>query len=271
MKFKYDHDLHIHSYLSSCSNDPEQTPQRILDYGKKYGLTTLCLTDHFWDETVEGASEWYAVHDYPHISKALPLPQYDGIRFLFGCETEMNRFLTVGISKERMEELDFIIIPTTHMHMNRYAMNGYTIFEEQSKNVRTRAEAWVKRFEHLLNMDLPFYKVGVAHLAYGLIAPSRQETLEVLDLITDDDYAMLFKKAAQVGIGIELNHSDMSFKDEESDIILRPFRIARECGCKFYLGTDAHNPKTFDDAREVFNRAIDMLSLEEKDKFIIGG
>ena len=24
MKFTYDHDLHIHSHISACSNDPEQ-------------------------------------------------------------------------------------------------------------------------------------------------------------------------------------------------------------------------------------------------------
>lgn len=60
MRYSIDHDLHIHSQLSSCSSDSEQTPARILRYAQENGLKEICLTDHFWDETVEGASGWYA-------------------------------------------------------------------------------------------------------------------------------------------------------------------------------------------------------------------
>ena len=49
MRYTVDHDLHIHSQISSCSRDPEQTNERILQYAEKNGLNTLCLTDHFWD------------------------------------------------------------------------------------------------------------------------------------------------------------------------------------------------------------------------------
>ena len=38
MKFQIDHDLHIHTFLSNCSSDPEQTPLRILDYAEEYHL-----------------------------------------------------------------------------------------------------------------------------------------------------------------------------------------------------------------------------------------
>ena len=85
-------------------------PQRILEYAEEYGLNTVCITDHFWDEKLEGASGWYKPQNFEHISLAKPLPQKDGIRFLFGCETEMNRFNTIGVSKERFDEFDFIIV-----------------------------------------------------------------------------------------------------------------------------------------------------------------
>lgn len=32
MRYSFDHDLHIHSQISSCSNHPEQTTERILQY-----------------------------------------------------------------------------------------------------------------------------------------------------------------------------------------------------------------------------------------------
>ena len=59
----------------------------------------------------------------------------------------------------------------------------------------------------------------------------------------------------------------MSFPDEQADILLRPFRIAKACGCKFYLGSDAHSPASLDKARGVFERTIELLGLEDKDKF----
>lgn len=58
MKYIYDHDLHIHSYLSSCSRDRKQNPNTILQYAKDYNLNTVCLTDHFWDSKISGASLW---------------------------------------------------------------------------------------------------------------------------------------------------------------------------------------------------------------------
>ena len=85
MQFQIDHDFHIHSFLSSCSNDPEQNPEWILGYARRHCLKTIVLTDHFWDsDRIDGASDWYRPQDLTHIKSSLPLPQTDGIRFLFG-------------------------------------------------------------------------------------------------------------------------------------------------------------------------------------------
>ena len=76
----------------------------------------------------------------------------------------------------------------------------------------------------------------------------------------------IFAKAARLGVGIEIN---MSYPDEERDTVLRPFRIAKEEGCKFYLGSDAHHPAGLDNARKKFERAIDDLERTEDDKLIL--
>ena len=67
MKYIIDHDYHIHSHLSLCSRDPEQTTENILKYAKENKLTTICLTDHYWDSAVPGASNWYQKQDFEHI------------------------------------------------------------------------------------------------------------------------------------------------------------------------------------------------------------
>ncbi len=264
MKYIIDNDLHIHSKLSLCSNDPEQSAERILRYAKENNLKTICLTDHFWDDAVVGSSNWYAQQNYEHITEAKPLPQAEGIRFLFGCETELNRNLTVGVSKEKQEQFDFIVIPTTHFHMK-----GYTISEEQAADANSRAKTWILRLDAVLNMDLPFHKVGLAHLTCPLIAPTREEYLEVLRLIPEEDMRRLFSKAAQLGVGIELNSFDMKFADEEADTVLRIYKIAKECGCEFYCASDAHHPKDLDVMKKHLERAVTLLELTEDDKFVI--
>jgi len=79
----------------------------------------------------------------------------------------------------------------------------------------------------------------------------------------------LFSRAAKLGVGIELNASSMRFKDDETDTVLKMYRIAKECGCKFYLGSDAHQPESFSKAKEIFEKVVALLELTEEDKFIL--
>lgn len=260
MKYLIDNDLHIHSQLSSCSSDPEQTTKAILEYGEKNGLTTLCLTDHFWDQKVDGCSDWYRPQDLEHVKSALPLPQKEGMRFFFGCETEMDRFDRLGIAKETFDLFDFVIIPTTHLHMD-----GFTIREEEM-SVEGRAKAWARRFEALLNKDIPFEKVGIAHLTCPLIY-NKGNHHDVTRLISDETMNDLFAGAAEKGLGIELNMPILRYQGNELEEELRPYRIAKEKGCKFYFGSDAHHPAGLANAMVNFNTMAELLQLCEDDKF----
>ena len=263
MRYKIDHDLHNHTYLSSCSSDPLENAEFLLEYAKKNKLHTVGITDHYWDSGVKSPSPWYAPQNYENISKILPLPTSDSSRLIFGCETEMNRELTIGIPESRYGDFKFIVVPTTHLQMNEF-----TIYPEDAESAEKRAALWVKRFDALLNSSLPFYKVGVAHLACPLInKSSREEYLKTLDLIPTDETERLFTKAAEVGVGIEINKTDMSFSNSEADRVLRMFKVAKGCGCKFYLATDGHHPKNFENSIEIFERAISMLDLKEYDKY----
>ncbi|MBQ9773067.1 MAG: hypothetical protein IJW30_00200 [Clostridia bacterium] len=264
-RFILDQDLHLHSRLSACSRDPEQSTERILGHAKDDALRTVCLTDHYWDSAIPGASNWYAPQNFTHITASKPLPQAEGIRFLFGCETELRKDLTLGIPPERYDDFDFIVIPTTHLHMT-----GFTISEEDADSLDARARLWVERLEALLHMELPFHKIGVAHLACPLIAPkSRQDYLSVLDRIPTADMERLFQRAADVGVGIELNTFDMVFSEDEADTVLRMFRIAKQMGCRFYTASDAHHPEQFSKFKPNLERAIELLGLLESDKFHI--
>ena len=125
MKYIIDQDLHIHSFLSTCSRNPKQTAELLMEYAKENNLKRICVTDHYWDSEIECKSAWYRPQNFEHISRIKPLPCDDEVEFLFGCETEMDRFFTLGMPKERFDDFDFVIIPTTHMHMS-----GFTISTE---------------------------------------------------------------------------------------------------------------------------------------------
>ena len=260
--FPIDHDLHIHTLLSTCSRDPEQTVARILRYAEENRFRQVAVTDHFWDETVPGASNWYAPQDFSHIAASLPLPKSEGVRFLFGCEAEMDKNCKLGIARETFDKFDFVVIPTTHLHMR-----GFTIAEEDDPIPR-RAAAYVRRFESLLSMNLPFRKVGIAHLTCYLIAKKNpRDHLDVLNLIPDATFRDLFRETAKLGMGVELNFPLLSYADAEREEVLRPYRIARDCGCKFYFGSDAHHPSTLEKAPALFAATAEALGLAESDRF----
>lgn len=263
MRFSYDHDLHIHTCLSACAKDPEQTPENILRFAETAELKKICITDHYWDEAVPGASDWYLPQGYVNLSKVRPLPKSENVRFLFGCEAEQDLFGKLSIPRERYECFDFIIVSTTHLHRV-----GLTVSEEDVATPMDRAKTWIRRLDAVLDTDLPFHKVGIAHLTCKLIAHrDRAAYLETLSLLPHQEMYRLFSKAAVLGVGIELNAGALQFTEAEADTVLRPYRIARECGCKFYCGSDAHSLPQLWESAPVFQRVIDLLELEEQDKF----
>ena len=263
MRFKVDQDLHVHSFLSVCSRDEAQVPQAILDCAVERGLRQVCLTDHYWDERVPCNTRvnwWYEKQDHAHVCSALPLPKAQGVEFLFGCEADMDSDNVIGLSKERCDEFDFIIVATTHFHH----MGG-----PKWENIDNagRAAQWAARFEAVLDSHLPLHKVGIAHLACGLINNTSLEGYyETLELIPDAEMERLFTKAAKAGVGIELNIGDMraAVADER---VMRMFRIAKDCGCKFYTGTDSHSVAGNKADYTPYEKAIDILDLKETDKF----
>ena len=262
MEYHLNQDYHIHSKLSLCSNCDEQLPRHILKYAEDNGFEQICLTNHFWDASVPDMSDWYRIQNYEHIAQDLPLPQSDRVTFKFGCETEMDKHFRIGIAREHFELFDFIIIPTTHLNMM-----GFTL-DEEDDTLERRAQLYVRRFAKLLDMDLPENKIGIAHLACDLISPVWEGHIKVLDMIPDSTFIELFDGAREKKLGIELNVLIKLYSEEEFPHIMRPFVIAKERGCRFYFGSDAHNPEERVRAKADFAKIRDYLGLEESDRFV---
>lgn len=268
MKFQIDHDLHIHSYISPCAgNDPRQTKEAILTYGltNQYGL--LCVTDHIWDRYVPSPAPvnnpWLKRGlDCQKAQEILPLPQSEKCRFLFGIEVDTDYMGNVGISEASYNTFDFIIFAPSHLHLQGFTRNGAVV----GTSAAEYKTFYKERLLRILNMDLPFHKCGIAHFTSCLTCDEGE--FAAIDRFTDEEYRHIFGLAANRGIGIELNQWGFpaNYTQSQKESILRPYRIAKEMGCKFYLGGDAHVPEEFAPRKEEFRLLIDALGLTEEDK-----
>lgn len=267
MRYIFDHDLHIHTQLSPCSANPLQTPETILAYAKENNLKTVVTTDHYWDERIHSETEPYGIGNEA-IHSWGPYPQADGIRLLIGAETDIDYNGVIGADRRTCENFDLMLISATHMHMDGFTCHGNESQEE-------RAKIYIQRFDTILNADLPFHKIGFSHPVTDLIGDNH---CAILDMIPDSEFRRVFKKSADLGMGIEINLSSMcegsgpdyvQFTPQSHPAIFRPYHIAKEMGCKFYFGSDAHNQKRFPYIRKMAETVIDQLSLEESDKFVL--
>ncbi len=273
MRYIPNQDLHIHSQLSPCSGHPEQTTERILRHGVEHGLRHLCLTDHVWDSAVPGGTfysnpgpgtfRWF---DLAYNRKALPLPQAEGVTFHFGAEADMDRTATIGMSRKEADALDFIVVPINHMHII-----GFPEYPVLSDELQARKETYLARWDALLNADLPFHKMGFAHPTWDgscrRVGAAWENHLALLDSIPDAVFTDYFAKTEAKGMGVELNVELNLYEVGDFDRMLRVYKLAVNAGCRFYMGSDAHSPSALTRAIPWFERWIDLLNLEEEQKF----
>lgn len=244
------HDYHFHSTLSACCSDTHMLPSAALDNAVRCGYDSLCLTDHLWDSDVAGASEWYAPQNLEHVRSVLPLPRHENVRFYHGCETEYCGNAKLGLAREHFDVFDFVVIPTTHMHMTGFVRPEHVVSESQM------AELYVERLEQLLRLDVPWEKIGIAHLT----------TTRQLD---EKRMMRVFDTIARRGTGIELNASSLKKWADHPEAWLRVFHMAKKAGCLFYSASDAHTVDNLHLVQDVLPGVTDALGLGSGDRYRI--
>ena len=235
-------DLHVHTCLSRCAKS-EATVDSYIAAAEKQGLKTICFTNHCWATQMPGMNDWYKGQDIDHVMKIKEQIPKDtkGIRILVGCETEYIGNGIAGLNRELAECFDFVLIPANHFHMK-----GFTVPRDLgSGGPKEVSELLYRRFMEAACLGFgtaiahPFIPLGFSeHEGY----PPGWEA-DILNGISDTMYENCFRAAASAGLAIEIN----------IDTLLRPaanisalysgiYTIARECGCKFTFGSDAHHP-----------------------------
>lgn len=261
--FPIDHDLHCHTHLSGCSNDPEQSIANILAFAKAHGYVAQCFTDHFWDAPfVPGSNGTYLDgRDLAQISTDLPLPDGGDVRLEFGCETDFSAAGVLGLAPEHYGTFGFIVIPPNHFHMTGF------ICPAECDTPDKRAEHLMARLEALLGLSLPWEKVGIAHLNCSLMFRNG-DMGATLRAVPEDRFRAAMRRYAALGAGIELNLScfagNLKRPDISRDDDLRLFRMAKEEGCRFYLASDAHHPAELDLVPRYAPDVVSALGLDSR-------
>ncbi len=252
MKFAIDHDIHIHSLVSPCSRDARQTKEAVLSYALTNGYSLVGLTDHLWPDTRDII--------WPYLAE---LPQSKNCRFVKGAEVDMDMNGDLLLYPEELEHVDYYILALTHVHL----VGCVTDPAKMPMSVEETADYVKKRIYKAFSMDLPFNRVGLAHITW-IPQPEGHHATECLACFSDQEWEDIFGKVAHLGMGVELNFSPSDYNEEQLPQILRPYQIAKRMGCKFYLGGDAHHPENFTHIRkEKFQHIVDLLDLTEDDKW----
>ena len=233
----FDHDLHIHTFLSTCCPDEQCVPANIIPAAAAAGLRTIGFADHMWDPRVPCDSDWHRPQTFEHISRVREMVPADthGVRVLFGCETEHLGNGRAAVSPEVAAQLDFVLVPISH--------GG---FVAPTAGPLATAERWAKMMLQWFNEAVELEVItGIAHA----FLPGRftEHSDEIIALIPDSAFADAFGRAAERGVSIGITQGCFpSLRGGEADgfhdeTFVRVFTIAREAGCLFHFGSDAHS------------------------------
>jgi len=251
-----DHDLHIHTTLSTCCQDPMQTPQEIIRSCERLGLRTIGFTDHVWQNPHLKPDAWYAPQGpvrFNSLNSALAQIETP-LRVLRGCEADTLAPGKYSITSQFAETLDYVILAANHFHMKR--------------TVSQPAEftpAGVGK--HMLLMFRSAVQSGFATIIPHVLIPMGWISCydRAIAAISDTQLLDTFHLAAAAGVGIEITPSYLPPEGSTTEkwSIETPVRVlslAKLAGCRFVFGSDAHSIDRLEQVKllDYFVRELDL-------------
>lgn len=224
--------LHIHTTFSGCAKR-EMTARNIVKTADAAGLEMIALTDH----------------NYPDRRNAVAQQRYDLMRELEGFEHNVKVLIGAELSAYGINKfaddiacdnsLDYRLYTTNHFHQKYWE-------HPEVKTPRAYAEHMLAIMEGVIASGRadcfahPFM-AGYIHVF--------EDSHDVTRAFRDNEIGDIMEKAHKNEIAWELNVPAI-FKDPE--FYKRYFRIGKEIGVIFNLGTDGHSldrvdPKNFTD------------------------
>ena len=258
---KITHDFHVHTNLSICAK-PEATLENYVERWRENGITKVAITDHMWDVGAAPIeNDFYEKQNFEHIlTLCEKIEEYrkNGLDILFGTECEYSyKTRRPAITPAVAEQMDVLLVPNSHTHLTM----PKDFYEPHEKHI----EYMIDAFMDIVTSDVAPFITAVPHpfLAVCCPYPNRDLVREM----TDDQFKRCFDAAAKAGIALELNPNYIRNRSLEAiynDPIFRMFRLGKECGCKFTVGSDSHSMPDYDNFHLIYV-LTSLLGLKEDD------
>ena len=216
------HNVHTHSVFSKCAK-PEMTLEAMIRAAEEVGLRTLAVTDHSDpQDDIDTYGNFLVLKE--------KLAQIDTpVRVLLGAELSAYGVGKYAEPYEVDRALDFAAYSHVHYHLDTWD-------QPQDRSPRGYAQ-------HNLAVLNALFETGradhVAHPFSPCKMPFFDETqkAQTLDCLTDNELGDVLEKGERAGCSWEI-HTPTFFRFPAFS--RRFFRIGREVGAYFALGTDAH-------------------------------
>ena len=257
------YDIHIHTRLSDCA-DRKATIASMLSAAEAAGLSLVGFSDHAWDETVPGASDWYKIQGYKRLAaRREELKELDtrGIKVLCGAEGEFANLL-LGLSDAGAEYVDYVIVPHSHTHMG-----GFVLPEDCIGNAEKHARYLVKSLLALCRHERKDLFCGIAHPMFP-VGCKYDYFARVLSHISDsvyDECAAAIRESDKmpefnIDCALWANGSDAS--RYEYARFLDALKRGRN---KMFVGSDAHSAPQLVQNHSLLQTALCAMSVAQED------
>lgn len=284
---KITHDVHNHTFISSCSHDPEATVQAYCRRAAELGHNVLGIANHVWDETVPGADSWYANQPVKYVAAARDSVPADtaGVKVLVGCETEYYAMRDIlGMRADTAEKyFDYVLVPHSHVHMKeqgrvcpdpddvkarRRAMTArikaalpYLTDKQAAKMANTLSVNELADYIYATPVDLAqFYADQMIASFEGLM-----NNAEFIAMTKRVPVSIAHSMHACCIPGEQTYAANRTLKEDD---ILRCYRMAAALGVGIEVNTSCFNPK--DDYADEINIRTMKLAKEAGCKFTFG-
>jgi histidinol phosphatase-like PHP family hydrolase len=238
------HDLHIHTYLSSCCQaKEEQRPAKIIKRAEEMGMKIIGFADHLWTNSALKPTLWYKEQDEKHIQQLredMRKCDASSVKVLIGCEADTVAPGKYSVTKEFADTLDFALLSCSHFHMKDLV--------EQPADSSPAGFA-----KHILS----FFRAGITSgiptsIAHPLLPMGSEAIWEkAMETLSDNELfdAFALAKEHNVALEITLSYLPPEMKGQEGTSLwsietpIRLLTLAKKAGCFFTCGSDAHNAK----------------------------
>jgi len=246
-------DLHLHTNLSGCA-PADTTIQTYLAHCAEEGIQRIGISNHLYSH--RGIDHTLQIRD-----EIRALQNTASVEILVGCEMELFYDEDIMLQKENASLFDYVMIAPSHI-FNK--MRHYENFDlSTSENIR---KIIIDNFKRACVLDLGV-PTAICHPLYPICAPAQQE---ILDGMTDQMLTECYSMAAEHQKCIEIHaclYRGSVDLDEDglSPSYIRMLSIAKQCGCRFYFGTDAHRASDFVGRHALLERGAKRAGIGEED------